>query len=282
MSEIQWAWPIAVALFFAGLGGGSFIASAAAEFTWRGRYKVFSRVAAYISVPALALGILILGLDLGRPERATNVFNNPTSIMTIGAALLSTTIPIALVSSLCFYGKLKIPRRIEFLILGVGAILAFGVTLYTGLLLGILMSRPFWFTPVLPWLFVLSSLSTGLGAVELGVFRAEKQPGHLVDTMRKLEKNHVMLLTAELIILTAYLATVRAPRAVQLLLTGSLSGLFVGGVLIVGLLLPLGLSFYSLKRINTPLARQLALTSSVLVLAGGLLLRYAILAAGQL
>lgn len=282
MSEIQWGWPIAVALFFSGLGGGSFIASAVAEFIWRGRYKVFSRMGAYISVPALALGILVLLLDLGRPERGMNVFNHPSSVMTIGAALLSATTPVALVLSLCFRGSLRIPQRIQLVILAVGTVLAFGVTLYTGLLLGILMSRPFWFTPLLPWLFVLSSLSTGLVAVGLGVFRVEKQPGPLIDTMRKLERNHVMLLIAELIILIGYLATVRAPIAIQLLLTGSLSGMFVGGVVVVGLLLPLVLSLYLLRRVNRPLARQLALVSFVLVLAGGVLLRYTILAAGQL
>ncbi len=45
------------------------------------------------------------------------------------------------------------------------AVLGFGIMLYTGLLLGLLKAVPFWNTPALPLLFVLSALSTGVAIV---------------------------------------------------------------------------------------------------------------------
>ncbi len=53
------------------------------------------------------------------------------------------------------------------LIAGLGSVMAVGVGIYTGILLGALSARPFWNSPVLPMLFLLSALKAGTASVSL-------------------------------------------------------------------------------------------------------------------
>jgi formate-dependent nitrite reductase membrane component NrfD len=52
----------------------------------------------------------------------------------------------------------------------VGIAVALLVGIYTGVLLGALVARPFWNNPMLPMLFLVSALKTGTASVLLGGF----------------------------------------------------------------------------------------------------------------
>ena len=72
-------------------------------------------------------------------------------------------------------------------------------------------------------------------------------------------------------------ASVASTAALAALTEGQFAALFWGGAIIVGCVLPLLLGFMSLRR------RSFGLTAltSVLVLVGGFLVKYVIMAAGQ-
>jgi len=276
MAQVEWTWLIETAWFLNALGAGAYVASWVTSVLWRERYKSFSRMGIFLCVPLVVLGTLLLVVDLGRPERATNVFRNASSWMAIGAGALSAMIPISIVHAILL--TRKIGTKVLDLLGGIGSIIAFAVVFYTGMLLAVLMPRAVWFTPVLPWLFVVSSLCGGVAAVSLLVYKLERNEAVRNDTIGSSIKNIVVLLSAELVLLVGYLASIGLPGA---LLFGGLGALFAGGVLALGILLPLGIGAYYVKTKPKTIAPGSALLSLGLVLLGGLLLRYTILLAGQ-
>jgi len=82
------------------------------------------------------------------------------------------------------------------------------------------------------------------------------------------------------------LALQYASTTANMLLTGSLSAIFVGGFIVVGLIIPLVLCLAVIFIRNTDKVSYkiptLMIVSSIMVLLGNPLMRYAILAAGQL
>jgi formate-dependent nitrite reductase membrane component NrfD len=92
----------------------------------------------------------------------------------------------------------------------------------------------------------------------------------------------MILVIAEAIAIYLYLALVfdRAPEAARLLLTGKLSGLFWGGFLGAGLLVPMVIEFFSSVG-HAGVSPSLApLVAGLFLLVGGFLMRLLILAAG--
>ena len=96
-----------------------------------------------------------------------------------------------------------------------------------------------------------------------------------------LDAGDLVLIFLLLVVLGAYLEIVRqsgvtASASIHLLKTP----LFIGGVIILGLLLPLGLLIFSIFVSDALVLRSLAGITSVLLLAGGLFLRYSVIRAG--
>jgi formate-dependent nitrite reductase membrane component NrfD len=50
---------------------------------------------------------------------------------------------------------------------------ALAACLYTGILIGVIVSRPFWNNGLLPVLFLISALSSGIGLITLAALAAE-------------------------------------------------------------------------------------------------------------
>ncbi len=104
----------------------------------------------------VAVGTLLLLLELGQPLRFWRVLLRPTSsMMSVGALLISLFLILGFVHmALLLFSKLN--ERTE---RGAGhgdRSTGVWIMLYTGLLLGLLKAVPFWNTPALPLLFVLS------------------------------------------------------------------------------------------------------------------------------
>jgi formate-dependent nitrite reductase membrane component NrfD len=166
---------------------------------------------------------------------------------------------------------------------------AVAVAAYTGVLIGTIMARPIWNTPILPVLFLASALSTGIALVGVCETLVPASAAHSRDlaTLSRdlaalgasLRTGHLLLLAGELLLLYFYLSIVasRTPDGVALLLRGPLAGPFWVGVVLVGLVLPLGLEALVAPVGHAPLAGTLG---ALAVLAGGFCLRWVILAAG--
>jgi formate-dependent nitrite reductase membrane component NrfD len=177
-----------------------------------------------------------------------------------------------------------------------GILVALLVGIYTGILLGVVSARPFWNNPVLPILFLVSALKTGTSSICLiGYFfggfgeknlekiEANKKVIHVID--------FVLMVLSIIAILLFVFGLYSSPRsseeAVGLIMGGQFTFLFWGLVVVVGTLFPFALELYEMihraGKDATP-ARHSPWISGLVtlsVLAGGLILRYVVVYAGQ-
>jgi formate-dependent nitrite reductase membrane component NrfD len=153
------------------------------------------------------------------------------------------------------------------------------VPIYPGLLLGVIKSIPLWNTSALPPIFFLSGLDTGIAIlVLLSVFlpaAIDAAGFHLLGTV------DIVLIVLLIVAVSAYLEIVRqsgktAAASVRLLKTP----LFIGGVIIAGMIVPLALLIISVSASDIQNIRILDGISGVLILAGALLLRFSVVTSG--
>jgi protein NrfD len=270
-SERTWGWPIAGYLFLGGLGGGTIIVSSAADL-FLGQGEVFS-LGCLATAALIAAGSGLLIFELGKPMRFWRVFSTQKAIMTVGAWMLSLLIGTSFVQ-FSFWPDFSPWRGLVGLRQGFAALnlfLGLGVCTYTGILLGSLKPRRFWNTPALPVLFLVSGLSTGSALQSLlaggwPFSGAEDTVAPLHGMLRSVD---LALIVLELVALLVYVLMMRttagaaAARAAARWLNGSYALAFWGGVIALGLFLPLGL--YAL---GVPVLPALC------VLGGGLVLRF--------
>jgi len=292
-----WGWEITVYLFLGGIVAGIFILSAALELASGAR----PRSRALLTAPFAALGLLSLGmfalwLDLAHRLWAWRFYAvlRPTSPMSWGAWILCLVYPVGLLFGLGSLdaGKRDVHRKwvpgflrstfdalSEFAdarrhgILVAAVAVGVGLGLYTGLLLGTMPSRLAWNSAVLGPLFLASGVSTG--AATLLLLRLD-------DAERKtLVRWDAIAIGAELVLIVLLLlgwaTSGEAGRfAARSFLGGPYTAVFWSLVVVAGLLVPLAMEFLESRRH----LRFLALVP-VLILAGGLALRWILLAAGQ-
>lgn len=296
-------------LFLGGLAGGTMTIAALADLLAgrRGRFQSFSRAAAYITVPAIILGGLSLTFHLGKPERGFAFplfFTNYQSWMTIGGWVVGAFAPLSLAYAAAWYFNLS--RRVRVAMAAVAVPLGVLMSLYTGFLLSATWAVPGdrWYVPLwdsryLPVLFVLSGLSTGLGACGLGVLVAGRlrwaSPGHhdaseeTLAVAKLASVADVVAIVAEAAWVYLFLAslgvgTLGQQLAFKLLTRGDLAPWFWWGFVATGLAAPLlGSGMHTIgERIFHTRLGWILYVKFVLVLVGGLMLRYIIVWGGDL
>jgi len=155
---------------------------------------------------------------------------------------------------------------------GVGALLG----LYTGILLSSYTARPFWNNGVLAPLFLISGISTG------AAFMILFHDGSSVREKEELGLIKLGLIGAELIALVLFVSSLltsvaNARESVHLIVGGPYTAHFWVLVVGIGLLVPLLLqSLEVLQKLESRFVMPL------LVLAGGLALRWLVVQGGQL
>jgi formate-dependent nitrite reductase membrane component NrfD len=167
-------------------------------------------------------------------------------------------------------------------VLGIGIIAALFsilVTAYSGLVLGVVKGIPFWNTAVLPLLFLLSGLYTGIAIILVVSLFHSTALG--MAGFYWLGIAGIVLILLHLIILGSHVEIARrsstaAAESVHQLM----NPLFIGVVIIAGLIVPLGLLIYSLGVSSISALTTLVGISGILILIGGLFQRYSIIRAG--
>ncbi|MCP8312077.1 MAG: polysulfide reductase NrfD [Candidatus Methylarchaceae archaeon HK01B] len=305
MTEIlPWGWPIAFALFFGGLGGGAFMLTSVTSFLTRDDFRDILKYGAIVGTVSAILAILAFIVDLGAPERALFVYSNPGSMITIGSTILAIIIPLGLVYSTFvppdllkgrfpWSGNIRARTAVEVLMFILGAALA----AYTGFVLGLVGSSPFWGSPLIEVLFILSGTSTAIMAIGLfmtplySATKVERAKKRLIEALHRLDLADGLLIIIELVIVMALVFTATgisevAGMSADVLISGSLSTIFWGGVVGLGLALPLLILIFLAWRGRTAayirLYPPLLAIASISVLVGGLLMRYVIVIAGQI
>ena len=165
MSELTWGYIMAGYLFLGGLAGGAFVISALADLFKGDDYEVLSKSGCLVTLFAVVIGIVLLLLDLKRFEVAPLVILNayrrfPASMVTVGTWILTGLALVSIVTCVLWYlGGNWLVRKIVDV---VGIIIGLSTAAYTGILLSYARGIPFWGSPFLPWLFIISGILTGL------------------------------------------------------------------------------------------------------------------------
>ncbi len=300
-----WDWRIATYLFLSGVTAGILVLSAVINFRRSG--FTHSEAACCYMGPLmapfiLALGMLFILLDLGRPFNSFWFYLSfqPASPMSWGAWGVGIIIPVSFIYGLAAVpedkrGILRLWRLIALSarlrphlrkLAGTNFGLGIFLGIYTGVLLSSFIARPLWNSPVLPVLFMASALSTG-AAVIIIVSR---------DRAIKLffTKVDIWLIFAEILILALFFyghyVSTEASRASIMPFFDYRSEFFPYwmAIFLLAILLPVALvlelvdiredahkdmSFLTVLRMDL---------SASMVLLGGFIVRLAVIYAGQL
>jgi formate-dependent nitrite reductase membrane component NrfD len=157
-------------------------------------------------------------------------------------------------------------------------------------------ARPFWNSPILAMLFLISSLSTGVAAILLvrSLFGEKNQDdGQAFEQQSYLLSSSDMLLIALevlvifLFIMYAHLTIGNVEAALTVIMGGELTTLFWLGFVVLGLLLPAAIELkYVIPTLLYQKAyaipRTMEFVICALVIVGGFMLRYIVVIAGQI
>ena len=293
----EWKEIIAVYLYLAGMGAGSFIIGTVINWTgvktpsFLPILNLFGYTLNFSKVPILwgpvmvAIGAPFLILDLGIKWRFMYACLNPkTSWVARGFIILS----IFIVLGLALLAKSVLPfewlnaesflwRILEIVALA----FAFATALYTGILLKATKSIPLWNTYFLPLLFLVSALSTGSMVIILSTLGTGFL-SHDAGGLKVLMGGEQVLVVIEGIVLYLFLsrryrAAEQGKDSVRLLLFGEMKLIFWGGIVFLGFIFPVVLesiaSFF-------PGNAALIFAAGILLLFGGFFLRVGVLHAG--
>ncbi len=296
-----WGWQIPVYLFLGGwIAGMMIIAGVVLHFGRHRERHCVCGVLPTLSFVLLSLGMFALFLDLEHKPYVWRLYTTfrVTSPMAWGAWILVLVYP-----ALAAAWVVRPPRILRDLaqmfpgsIVGSGlsrivrlsdgirptaiwyiaaANIALGVALgiYTGVLLSALGARPFWSSALLGPLFLLSGLSSAAAFTHL----VARDPVERV----LLAKADNVFLGLELFAIALFLigllnASQAHAEAARLVLGGPFTAVFWVGVVGLGIVFPLAIQSLAVSHriVHTPLA-------PLLVLAGGLVLRFVFVMAGQ-
>ncbi len=271
--QSKWGWLVAAYLFLAGLGGGAYVTGAIAGFLgeeWLGIYKI----GICLGLPCVALGCVFLLADLGAMWNFWRAAMRPNSSWIARGTIIITCFMIVSVIHIAFgiwpRTSLAEQEGARQLVSILGIIFAVATMIYTGILLGAARPIAFWSTAMVPLLFLVSALSTGIMAV---VLIASTRGEALAGPVPTLAQIDIALIVLEMFVLLFYLqGSHRVPEsraAAQIVLTGSVAPLFWWGVALLGLIAPLVLDLL-----------DFAAVGAICGIVGGLCLRQVVLSGG--
>ncbi len=261
------------------------------------RANEISRIAYYIAFPLILLTPPLLIGDLGHPERfwhllwypngGTPSFNlqSPLSVGAWALLVFGAMSFLSFLDNLVADGRVKfapfsnvynrIPRRLYAV---VGSLAGFFIAGYTGVVLNT-TARPLWAAtdPLVGILFIVSAASTGGAAIALVMAVRRIKAGEALEQLESFDR---WMMVIEFVLIVAMIVV--AGQFAAPLLTGTYAALFWGGVVLLGILVPLGLNWYASRRGGMIMQSAGWVTlAGILILLGGALLRITLVQAGQ-
>jgi len=293
----EWKVIIAIYLYLAGMGAGSFIIGILIHWTGVTFDPLSIPFVDFLGVRFdLAKFLLLWGpimvsiaapfliLDLGIKWRFMYACLNPrTSWVARGFIILSVFIVFGLLilaKSLLPFKWLNPESGLWLIPEGIAFVFAFATALYTGILLKATKSVPLWNTPLLPLLFLTSALSTGSMAIILSTLGTGLLSYHS-GAMKVLMVGEQIFVVIEGIVLYLFLsrrykASEQGRESVRLLMTGKLRYVFWQGIILLGFLFPIVLEWIS-KHYQSS---ALLFIAGLSLLTGGFFLRLGLIQAG--
>lgn len=272
--DVSWHASYAVYFFVIGIAAGLFFFS---YLSWHKEvFRPLREKTAYASFALTTVGGLLLIADLSQPLRFLNIMN---------PAYLQFSSPLAwgglniiafgLVSVAYLLMLRKGDEKMGRTLATVGALLALGLPVYTGFDLTVHQSRPVWNTPLMPVLFVAMAIVSA-AAVASFLAMGNEAALRMLRLYMLWSAGAVGVMLISLLGTTAYGGS--AEELAYTILTGGSMGLiFVGIGILAGTAAPIALMLAPFGR------QQIALmVSALLILVGGVALRYALLMGPQI
>jgi formate-dependent nitrite reductase membrane component NrfD len=256
-------------MFCGGIAGGLYLASLFFNNIW-GMFIAW--------VFALGMGFFDI-IHLSKPMRVWRIAFRARSswisrgfvfvILFIGAAGLQLLLHVLTGAAYNEPGTAEVFFRIA------AGVLAFGVTVYSGFVVGFVNGIKFWNSALMPVLVVVGGLAGGSAVLlAIGAYTSAVDFSTIQSFAR-----FILVFYVASIFIQLWVATYSSPVAkdsARLLLSGSLAGLFWIVIILIGVVIPLILEFTA--GIDSSV---ILFVSAAMVLLGNLTLRYAILKAGR-
>jgi formate-dependent nitrite reductase membrane component NrfD len=288
IKKSPWSWEIVLYFFLGGVAGGSFLVSTLADLLGSVKDAAVVRTGRFIALICMLISPILLIKDLGRPERFHHMFRvlNLRSAMSLGTwAITVFGICCGLITAhqVANDGLLNwFPPLARFLkvlpvkiIEVIGSVFGLFVASYTGVLLSS-TAVPVWARArhILGPLFLSSGLSTALASLSLLLSLGRSKQ----DTLERLDSAEMITIATELGLIST-LPRVLGPLA-RPLFKGWVGELFMAGTMGSGLIVPL-FTRLGWKLTRKPMPGALNIVTSLMVLVGGLILRYTWIVAGR-
>jgi len=287
-----WHWPISVDVFFGGMAAG--LLFFAALFYLIGKEKEMPsavKYAPFLAPIGISIALVCLFYDLTHKLYFWRLYLTfkLESPMSFGSWVLMFITPLSFLWAFSYvrevFPKVKfnneilvviekfaIANRRIMAILMIPLSISLGV--YTGILLSAFNARPLWNNAILGPLFLTSGLTTAAAVV---IYFAK-------NAFERQLFNKILLLLIVVqsfflahMILGYFAGTEIQLEAVQLLFEGKFGIMFVGFVLILGLLVPFILELFTYQGVKIPV-----IIPVILILLGGLIFRFVMVDAGQM
>ena len=296
--HFDWTWYIIVYFFLGGVAAGAYFTAALADLFGGPSHREMAKVGYYIALPLIVICGILLIVDLGRPDLFWELIAHPDPSSPIGwSPTFKLMSPIQVggfaLTAFGFFaalsladvwveeGRLKVaplrqfysavPRRVY---AGIGVLFGFFVASYTGVLLTT-TAQEYWSSLFTGALFLASAASTGAASIGLVLAMINRADTH--EAAERLTRMDNVMIVLEIVALVLVLAT--ASGLAGAFFTGAMAvpfWLFV----VIGIVVPLAMQFrVSFGGAHLPPAQ--IIVASLLVLAGGFVMRYAVLMVAQ-
>ena len=292
--RIPWGLDAVVYMFTAGIGAGIYLISSLDIFGIN-KFKSIKKTALVLAILLVATAPINLFLAMGHPERFWRIFftPNPVSAIVFGAYALTGFIGIALLE-LYFSIRRDISnkatsleqesnddKKVQFLE-KIGIPLALVVIGYTGMLLGLSRARVLWQTSLMPVIFFMSSIISGVALLIIVSKILQKQLGFKISEVICEGLGKIMLfgIIFDLLFLSGEVVTGIYGRfgdhydAWSVLLSGRYAFNFYFFQIMVGAIIPFWLLF-------TKYSSQKNVLASICALIGVFAMRYNVIIGGQ-
>ncbi len=297
-------WPLLIDLYFflGGLAGGAFVIATVANLLGGERHRDVVRIGYYVAFLAILPGPLFLTVDLGLPTRFLHMLmvSKPSveigmGAITLGPFHMKLYSPMSVgawgllgFSFFAFLAALDVfledrggrsVRNLRVVVGVIGGFFGFFIAAYPGVLLGATARPLFISAHWLGALFLAVGASTGGAAIALILSLLGGRARESLSALRRFTAFALSLQLAALLlfVITVWMAgSTGVARALAQLLAGPYSVTFWLGAVLVGIVVPLVLQMSPRKA-----APGMTALVSALILVGGFIVKYVIIAAGQ-
>jgi formate-dependent nitrite reductase membrane component NrfD len=270
---------MAIDFYLGGAGAGIFLISYIMDLM--NRFQNITKIGVVTGLILVLMGTLILFLDLGNKRGLYRLISNPSSWVTRGTCFITGFVIFGIVYSVFSWSlfgwilldKTTLPGKV---VGGIAAFFSFMTMLYTGMLFSTMKRIPLWNTPILPLLFISSSLYSAMAFLLL--------IGNLfvpttMEDLHSLVMVEIFLILVQLIVLGVFLwagnySNMTTIESIRLLK----KPLFHIWVITFGLIIPLLLLIYYNVANNGSILT--VLLAALLLIEGGFFLRFYIIKAG--